>query len=395
MARDDRTVVRKFPFEAVLHGKYGTSVWMAGDRDLLVRRSVRADKISTPRSASGHYYAATPYYSFHTHAIHRPYVFQTFGIGGDPGAYVEERGEAAEPPFAYWDTWGCGTLAPHPPSVAFDVIQQVRSMVLAKARAREWDMGTFIGEGREAVGLIVGKWLQGVRFLAAFYNLGKKIPKGLPTRSGVRPKNWSKIAATNWLQYQYGIRPLMQDLWAMLKLLEEGLKDKPVGRIFVDLPDTSYTPPSVYGFLDGTIDGSFKRGFKSEITVRVDSPGLYQLDNYGITNPLLLAWELTTLSFVVDWFLHVGNFLDGLVPPIGLSFAGGYETSYLENRWHAEWSPKGSRGVPKASLHVTTKSHVREPLYMFSIPRPYLDLDLSTSEIVSGLSLLKTILGGS
>lgn len=41
-------------------------------------------------------------------------------------------------------------------------------------------------------------------------------------------------------------------------------------------------------------------------------------------NPLVTAWELTTLSFVVDWFIQVGDFLQAISP----SFAQQTEVVY-------------------------------------------------------------------
>ena len=42
------------------------------------------------------------------------------------------------------------------------------------------------------------------------------------------------------------------------------------------------------------------------------------------------AWELTTLSFVIDWFLPIGNFLAGLTAPLGTTFARGFVDKVFE-----------------------------------------------------------------
>ena len=49
----------------------------------------------------------------------------------------------------------------------------------------------------------------------------------------------------------------------------------------------------------------------------------------GLTLRPTLAWELTTLSFVVDYFLQIGNFLAALEASYlnnGITFLHGYET---------------------------------------------------------------------
>lgn len=46
--------------------------------------------------------------------------------------------------------------------------------------------------------------------------------------------------------------------------------------------------------------------------------------NTGIINPLAVAWEVIPYSFVVDWFLPVGNFLNSLDFDTGLEFSRGW-----------------------------------------------------------------------
>lgn len=38
----------------------------------------------------------------------------------------------------------------------------------------------------------------------------------------------------------------------------------------------------------------------------------------GLTNPLLLGWELIPFSFVADWFIQVGDYLETLDALIGV-----------------------------------------------------------------------------
>lgn len=59
------------------------------------------------------------------------------------------------------------------------------------------------------------------------------------------------------------------------------------------------------------------------LTYSLDEPVQQTLSQLGITNPLEIAWELTTLSFVVDWFLPIGNYLGALDAARGYSFIAG------------------------------------------------------------------------
>jgi hypothetical protein len=47
----------------------------------------------------------------------------------------------------------------------------------------------------------------------------------------------------------------------------------------------------------------------------------------GFTNPINLAWEVLPYSFVVDWFLPIGPYLETLSAFDGLAFLDGYVTN--------------------------------------------------------------------
>jgi hypothetical protein len=68
--------------------------------------------------------------------------------------------------------------------------------------------------------------------------------------------------------------------------------------------DAYYRKHEVMVRLDATIDDSF----------------YLQLNDVGLANPLLTGWEVTPYSFVVDWFIGVGDFLSAVN-----AFTGGYK----------------------------------------------------------------------
>jgi hypothetical protein len=58
---------------------------------------------------------------------------------------------------------------------------------------------------------------------------------------------------------------------------------------------------------------------------------LKTLSEGGITNPALVAWELLPWSFVVDWFLPIGNFISSWDAVAGLQYQKGAKTTCWEN----------------------------------------------------------------
>ena len=63
---------------------------------------------------------------------------------------------------------------------------------------------------------------------------------------------------------------------------------------------------------------SYRVYFKGETRLQVVLRRCYTLDEieakrFGM-NPVATAWELTTLSFVIDWFISVGDFIAAYTP---------------------------------------------------------------------------------
>lgn len=133
------------------------------------------------------------------------------------------------------------------------------------------------------------------------------------------PKD-SKQLANDWLQYQYGLRPLLSDLEGAVELLKTDQKfvyDVVVTRKenFGPVPKTDMQNSSgkrndsFYNVVwDTTVFGNVIVKYKARI--RITSPGMQSFTSTGLTNPLALLWELTPWSFVADWFLPIGDYLN-------------------------------------------------------------------------------------
>nr|QDH88272.1 MAG: hypothetical protein H4RhizoLitter19220_000003 [Leviviridae sp.] len=149
-----------------------------------------------------------------------------------------------------------------------------------------------------------------------------------------KPPSVSRSVAENWLALQYGWKPLLKDIEASLESLGNALVHSALGSDVVhkvtasasgsgsktvSFPLTGY--PNEFG---GSKTTTVQIRKKYGIRYVVDSPTLAFLQQTGFTNPVNLAWELLPLSFVVDWFLPVGKYLESFSYGQGLSFLEGY-----------------------------------------------------------------------
>lgn len=140
--------------------------------------------------------------------------------------------------------------------------------------------------------------------------------------------------ASFWLEYSYGWRPLLSDVYGAAELLaQQFTQSRPT---YVTATAKTVEPMSVpiytaYG-ISAAAGGMVNCTAKCKVGFDVDSQSRDLLKSTGITNPLLLAWELLPYSFVVDWFIPVGNYLSNLDAAVGLQFVRG-ATSVKTDIW--------------------------------------------------------------
>lgn len=122
-----------------------------------------------------------------------------------------------------------------------------------------------------------------------------------------------------WLEYHYGIRPLVMEIDGGLRALNAYVQ-KPLyfhGKV----RDTEHRQNSYSRAF--SLDGRSFTGAKMCETVTMEPQLIYRvayntegvaarLAPYGLTNPLLTAWELVPFSFVADWFVNVGDTIASL-----------------------------------------------------------------------------------
>jgi hypothetical protein len=122
-----------------------------------------------------------------------------------------------------------------------------------------------------------------------------------------------KRLADRWLQYQYGLKPLISDLYESTNWVADKLRAG-----FPRKARASHRNELRASSNGGSShSGAILRNFEERVCTKsvqywIREEGLAQLSQVGITNPALLAWELIPYSFVVDQMIPVGNFLASL-----------------------------------------------------------------------------------
>jgi hypothetical protein len=121
-----------------------------------------------------------------------------------------------------------------------------------------------------------------------------------------------------------------QGLLAAVSNPPEQIQVRKVARGFAKDQNTSeYTIPLDYGTKYGVETFRFEVSRKTNVRAYslyyVAASGFQSVRDYGLTDLSQAAWELMPYSFVADWFIPVGKWLEAISPKLGIiTLAEGY-----------------------------------------------------------------------
>lgn len=126
-----------------------------------------------------------------------------------------------------------------------------------------------------------------------------------------------------WLEYKYGWTPLLLEVKGAAELYaQKDLGGRPQ-RFTVTGISVDETKMAENGALEGwssmSRQISYTRKCKIKVWCEVTNPHFSAMQQIGITNPLLYAWEVIPFSFVFDWFVSVGDYLTALTALQGIT----------------------------------------------------------------------------
>lgn len=144
--------------------------------------------------------------------------------------------------------------------------------------------------------------------------------------------------ANTFLELHFGWSPLIGDIGNSVNFLQEPIKSPIVfGR------GTSVM--SQHNYLVGAYSKNhyYGREARCEIgsKISVANPNLWLANSMGFTNPMSVAWEVVPFSFVVDWFINVGDFLSSYNEFAGLNLVDGYTTRSFYGTSRYYWNNYG------------------------------------------------------
>lgn len=230
-------------------------------------------------------------------------------------------------------------------------------------------------------------------------------PKNVAFHKGHYP-SVSKSLADNWLAFQYGWKPLLQDIEGSMRSLADYYHKNPnlvrTARASASFETETVVPIgnlsttfTKCGDMTVITKSSCKIGFRYTVASRLTQ----FLAQTGFTNPINLLWEVLPYSFVVDWFLPIGPYLETLSAYHGLAFQDGFVTKFTSQSTFAAYQYKGYLLPPNAAVKWDTCGRYsrlwlqldRTKLSDFpTSERPMLKNPFSTTHALNALALLKS-----
>jgi hypothetical protein len=239
-------------------------------------------------------------------------------------------------------------------SIWNDVRNQAAMRAYAKFRDKAYEtaeMGLFIAERKEAINLVTGRLSQ--LELGMEHLLNGRFQSFLRTYN-VKPKRkhrkvkWNRPqqAASLWLEYWLGWAPMIADIFAAIDVLQSDYpKDLKVVETSVirDSRKGSWGVWSNPGFDAGDFDLAAIARVKYQAVMSVTNPALFRANQLGLINPVGIAFELIPLSFILNWFVNVQDFIGSFTDWVGLNLTDAFTVSTLSVKgsetWRPEWTP--------------------------------------------------------
>lgn len=225
------------------------------------------------------------------------------------------------------------------PNSTSSLKERALQKALAKLGKSDVGLGENLGELRETIEMLRSpfKGLRDFLFNRNYHNLGllQKIehysnsgewvgPRKLGTKGLclLEGRKAAEVAMSSWLELRYGLMPLVYTIEDIMELVKEKVVALDPQRIRSarareKLTETSKSTVPRYGYYkflyDTTLQVEDTYTAYASVQYRQKEP-FGDLSKLGLSPRFLpeLVWELTRLSFVVDWWFSIGDFLGSL-----------------------------------------------------------------------------------
>lgn len=295
-----------------------------------------------------------PATSYRRYAGEFTYKSETVDRQDGPNSYTFWSGNACDRAWEYID----------PPQFSgylgiLDTDEHRKAVVECLLRMNEGkvNIGQFLGEAISSANMLADA---GSSFVRLLLDVRRGRWKNIDRRFSLQGAN------NEYLRWKFGWQPLAADLHGLYDLYQEGLRLPPFVTARRTVKSQRHGTTAFTGYKPAA--WTVKSRDQVMLMAKVDAPGMAAAQSYSLANPLATAWELVPVSFVVDWFMPIGNSLQALTASCGLSFVTGYHSQTRELECTAE-------SVRVGSVTVRAKNFARQAYGSFPTAQFYANDD--------------------
>lgn len=213
-----------------------------------------------------------------------------------------------------------------------------------------------LGELPETVKFIADIFRRFIAILKVFISKKSRL-KALTVMRQLNSKKAAESSANLWLEFRYAVRPLIFEAHSALAALEYSrnreLRHTARGKC---ISTTKTSGPVTVKSASGTYeDITYNHAVETRYEARAGV--MYSIDTsasdlslaFGLGNNFETLWELTPFSFIIDWFLNIGDIISAWEKNASLGVLGSWvvekelvtERNTLTNVSFDRWVPLG------------------------------------------------------
>lgn len=183
----------------------------------------------------------------------------------------------------------------------------LQSRLLESVKGHQFNLAVNAAQGKQTVDMVVNA-VSSVG--GAIRDLKRGKFESAARRFGVNPRPSrlnEKDVSGRWLELQYGWLPMLSDVSEAAKAYESLTSGPRTSRVTQSLTRSKSVDSACSSAW--TCKGQLKETLRIvyEMTESISAPR-----SLGLLDPASVAWELIPYSFVVDWFVPIGTYLENL-----------------------------------------------------------------------------------
>lgn len=237
-------------------------------------------------------------------------------------------------------------LAVIPPLDRLAADAEARTRVLGKLSQKKWDLGVTALEIKQTAGLVTEGAMSFVRAIDSIIRAHRNSKEAIHRffRQVVRHGDFYKAAAevgmTNtrllesirsmWMQYQFGVKPLVHDIMDSSTFLAEHMTHVDTS-VLLRVKAGAERRGAARRTTRGGAEPYPRFTLTGDTEVRVHFSAVYEMpigttgpiNQLGLDNAGSLFWEVTRLSWMYDYFIGIGSWLESLTASRNMVFREG------------------------------------------------------------------------